>query len=177
MKKYVKLFISLAVIIVISTIGILAYSAYRNNKFAETVMLYIEDKYGIKTAFEDIENVHRLPTAEWSKDVLLTTENNTDIRVRINADGTVYSDDYYFFLLENELKEQFEKKAQQLWEKSSVSVHISTIDEMISMLGGDTNYPMNNDLGLENPALIDIMNRSYSKIDIEELKPYLRNII
>lgn len=176
MKKHQKNIITIVIVGIFILTGIFMYSIYVKNKLSEIAITYVKHKYGIDTTFVSMEDVHKLPVTKWSKDILLISKDksNTDIRVRVNIDGTVYTDDYYFFLLESMLKDQFGKKIGELWEeKGTLAVHIPTVNETVSALGGDYNHPMNSDLGLGNPELIKIMDENFEKMDIAKLKNHL----
>lgn len=175
MRKILKIIFASTAVIFLTLMGSYGYIMYRNNKFMETAVSYVEQKYGIETSVVDIKDVYNNPISNWSKDILLVSnnDNNFNICVRVNRDGTVYSDDYYYYILENKLKERFNDKVNQIWNESSeLSVHIPIVSVNLSLLNGEHDNRMNKDL---NAELLGVMDKEIENINVEKIKNILPN--
>lgn len=142
--------------------------------------VYIENTYGLKTTYADMQRVGD-PTNIGQTDILLRTVNmpQADIFVRINYDGNVVSDDFYYYLLESKLQEYSNKILADIWNsRYEVSVKVYSVSEsendLFTLLTGKSskNYyrRMNTELDDE---LQDIMKNKKVNVSIADIKKCL----
>lgn len=173
MHKAFKILLITIVAIVGVSISIYGLAKYRNYIFEKIAVSYIEEKYGIETTPIDSCRLQRLPYTKWDKDILLRSNNSPDLNiwVRLNYDGTVYSDDYYYYILENKLSDEYGSILNKTWDNiSKVSAKIFFFYEHLELFGGENTNSMNVDLGEE---LLNVMDREMENVTIQDVKDIL----
>lgn len=189
MKKVLKVLFIIAVVLLLTGLCGYGFITYRTHQFTERAIAYIDEKYGIETTFAAVEYPYYdpfmeaamakirqeqdagiLPFAGWQTDIVVSTvdEPTVDIRVRFDFNGKVSADDYYYYILEDKLKDEFSGKSREIWgNKSELSVHIPYMYEYFIFLGGKRSYPTNDDLGKD---IVEVMDREKENVSIQEIK-------